>query len=241
MFEQTFISSGPTARRPWPVAASLALQTTFVAAVLAVPLFQTVKLAWRPPAPLVFVPVKPRVVEAVQVQIASKQVVNLRPVFRPSFVAPARIPEKITADAGPDPVPYLPQGTGASYSDPLAGITESVQVAREAPVKQAATGPAPKPTMLRVGTGVQAAKLIRQVKPIYPQLARAARMSGMVRLQAIIAPDGRIRNLQLIDGPPLLVSAALDAVKQWRYEPTLLNGEPVEVITSIEVNFTLSQ
>lgn len=87
---------------------------------------------------------------------------------------------------------------------------------------------------------MQAAKLIRQVKPVYPPLARQARISGTVRLVAIIGRDGAIRNLQVTAGHPLLVPAAVEAVKQWLYLPTLLNQEPVEVITQIDVNFTLS-
>ena len=89
--------------------------------------------------------------------------------------------------------------------------------------------------------GVQAAKLIRQVKPVYPQLAKNARISGTVRLVAIIGKGGAIENLQVSAGHPLLVPAAVEAVKQWLYQPTLLSGEPVDVITQIEVNFTLSQ
>lgn len=241
MFEQTFIPTRADARRPWPVAASLILQSAFVAAVLAVPLFNTVSLAWRPPTPIVFVPVKPKIVEVVQEQIASKQAVNLRPVFHPSFTAPTRVPEKIS-ESGPEPVPLLPMGaqTG-TYADPLANFAQSIELSKP-PVRAAPVAAATIPkTPVRVGGGVQAAKLLRQVKPAYPPLARTARMQGTVKMQAIIAIDGSIRNLQLISGPPLLIQAALDAVKLWRYEPTLLNGEPVEVITSIEVNFTLNQ
>ncbi len=76
--------------------------------------------------------------------------------------------------------------------------------------------------------------------PIYPPLAKQARIQGTVRFTAVIGTDGTIRDLRLISGHPLLVSAAQDAVKQWAYQPTLLNGEPVEVITQIDVNFTLS-
>ena len=83
------------------------------------------------------------------------------------------------------------------------------------------------------------AKLIRKVIPEYPSLARAARISGVVHLVGIIAKDGTIRNLQLIGGHPMLARAAMQAVEQWVYEPTLLNGEPVEVIAPIEVSFTL--
>jgi len=85
------------------------------------------------------------------------------------------------------------------------------------------------------------AKLIRQVVPIYPQMAKVARVSGVVHLIGIIAKDGTIRNLQVIDGHPLLTKAALDAVSQWVYKPTLLSGEPVEVICPIDVVFKLSQ
>jgi protein TonB len=92
-----------------------------------------------------------------------------------------------------------------------------------------------------VGGQVQAANLIKQVKPQYPPLAKAARVQGTVKFQAVIAKDGTIQNLQLLGGPPLLVQAAMQAVQQWQYKPTLLNGEPVEVITTIDVNFTLSQ
>jgi protein TonB len=243
MFEQTFITSRETARGPWPVAASLALQSAFVAAVLAVPLFQTVKLAWKPIAPITFIPVKAKVVEVVQEQAATKEVVNLAPATRRRITLPqpAARHTTVVAESGIEPVPGLLADSGGGYADPLAQIG-SAAVASEIAVKKSAAATATaKPSMLKVGTGVQAAKLIHQVKPAYPPLARAARISGTVRLQAIIAADGRIRNLQLLGGPPLLVAAALEAVKQWQYAPTLLNGDAVEVITSIEVNFILGQ
>jgi protein TonB len=92
-----------------------------------------------------------------------------------------------------------------------------------------------------MSAGVQMAKLVRRVVPEYPPLARAARISGVVRLIGIIARDGTIRNLQLVSGHPLLTRAAIEAVQQWVYQPTLLSGEPVEVICPIDVNFTLGQ
>jgi protein TonB len=76
---------------------------------------------------------------------------------------------------------------------------------------------------------------------VYPPLAKAARVQGTVKFEATIGKDGTIQNLHLISGPPLLVQAAQQAVAQWQYKPTLLNGEPVEVLTTIDVNFTLSQ
>ena len=102
------------------------------------------------------------------------------------------------------------------------------------PKKEAPKGPQ------RVGGNVMAANLIHQVKPTYPPLARQARISGTVQFSAMISKQGTIENLALISGHPLLVQAARDAVSQWVYKPTLLNGEPVEVATTISVNFTLS-
>jgi len=109
-----------------------------------------------------------------------------------------------------------------------------------APLTKVITPPAPV-APIRIATGVQAAKLMFGPKPAYPPLARAARVQGVVKLQAVIARDGLIKNLQVVSGPALLVTAALAAVQQWRYQPTLLNAEAVEVATEIDVNFTLSQ
>jgi protein TonB len=83
------------------------------------------------------------------------------------------------------------------------------------------------------------AKLVRKVIPEYPPLARSARISGVVHLIGTIAKDGTIVNLQLVSGHPMLARAAMEAVQQWIYKPTLLNGIPVEVIAPIEVHFTL--
>jgi protein TonB len=93
----------------------------------------------------------------------------------------------------------------------------------------------------RIGGNVMAANLIRKVEPVYPPLAKSARVQGTVEFTAVISKDGNIENLQLVRGHPLLVNAAKEAVLQWKYKPTLLNGQPVQVITDIIVNFTLSQ
>jgi protein TonB len=103
--------------------------------------------------------------------------------------------------------------------------------------------PPPRPTQTRIKQGgqVQAAMIINRVQPMYPPLARQTRISGTVRLHAIIGKDGSVQQLEVISGHPLLVQSALDAVRQWRYRPTLLNGEPVEVDTTIDVIFSLNQ
>ena len=94
---------------------------------------------------------------------------------------------------------------------------------------------------IQIGGNVLEAKLVNRVMPLYPPLARQARISGTVRLEGIISRDGRVVNLQVISGHPLLIKAAVDAVRQWIYRPTLLNGQPVEVIAPIDVRFTLAQ
>ena len=127
------------------------------------------------------------------------------------------------------------------------------RVARRAEFWAASSPPAPRrhhhlrhprpqtPKRIRLGGQVEAAKLIFQPQPEYPPLAKMARIQGTVRLDAVISKDGTIQDLKAVSGHPLLVKSAMDAVARWRYQPTLLNGEPVEVVTEIDVNFTLSE
>ena len=96
------------------------------------------------------------------------------------------------------------------------------------------------PERIRIGGKVEAARLIHEVQPEYPVLASQARIGGTVRLKAIIGRDGTVEDLSLVSGQPLLVQAAMEAVKQWVYKPTYLNGVPVEVLTEVVVNFRLS-
>jgi TonB family protein len=99
--------------------------------------------------------------------------------------------------------------------------------------------PAPMPSRIRVAGNVAQAQLVHQVPPVYPPLARAAGITGTVTLHAIIARDGSVSQLEYVSGPPLLMKPTMDAVAQWRYKPTLLNGAPVEVDTTISVIFSL--
>jgi protein TonB len=97
------------------------------------------------------------------------------------------------------------------------------------------------PVRIRVGGRVSPPRLIYQPKPEYPQLARISRTEGAVELEAVIGKDGTIEDVKVLKGHPLLVKAALEAVQRWRYQPTLLNGEPIEVVTEITVSFTLAE
>jgi protein TonB len=132
----------------------------------------------------------------------------------------------------------VPGGSGGGV---LGGIIGGLPTAAPPPPPPKAVEKPKAPSSIRVGGNVQAANILKQVKPPYPPLARQARIQGTVKFNAVIGKDGRIQNLQLISGHPLLVAAATQAVEQWVYKPTLLNGEPVDVITTIDVNFTLNQ
>jgi protein TonB len=136
----------------------------------------------------------------------------------------------------------LPGPSGGPNRDGVVGsVMEKVsQFVPPPPPSTVVQQPRPTPAVpIRVTSGVLAANLIHKVVPTYPPLARQARIFGTVRLQGVIAKDGRIRDLQLLSGHPLLAPAALDAVRQWVYRPTLLNGDPVEVTAPIDVIFTL--
>ena len=243
MFEQTFVNAQAQTRRPWAVAVSLTLQTALVAALLIAPLLHIAKLDVPPKVPLFLQVQKVDIQAKPEVRTAPQPSTAPRPVFHLSAMqVPTSIPK--TIDMTPDAPqlsasPLSPMGfPGTSLSGLVSDIPAQAPPKPPAPTPTVAVRPV---TPIVVGGAVQAAKLIFSPKPAYPAMARAARMQGTVKIQATIARDGSIRNLQLISGPPLLVAVALEAVGRWRYQPTLLNAEPVEVITEISVNFTLSQ
>ena len=128
-----------------------------------------------------------------------------------------------------------------STSMPKSSTVSGVAPIHDGPdtVKQQSPIASANPMSIRVDGDVQAALLINEVKPPYPPLACQARIQGTVKFNAVIGKDGRVQNLTLVSGHPLLVAAAQQAVQQWVYRPTLLGGEPVQVITTIEANFTL--
>ena len=127
--------------------------------------------------------------------------------------------------------------SGAGLDPVMQSILRS---ANSPPPPPQASNPA-RPVRLRLGGNVSAARLIYQLKPEYPQLARMARIEGAVELEAVISKEGTIEELKVLNGHPFLVKAALEAVRQWRCQPTLLNGEPIQVITEITVNFKLAE
>jgi protein TonB len=243
MFEDSLLeSSGKLkTKRKWTTFLSFILQCLLIGVMILIPLIYTEALPKQqlmtflvappppppPPPPPAAAPVK--VVKVVQTDIVNGQ---LR--------TPTRIPQKVAIikeESAPPPMTAgviggVPGGVpGGSMGGVIGGIIGSTPVA----VPKVAA-----PTRVRVSAGVQAGNLINQVKPSYPAIAKSARIQGAVVLQAEISKQGTIENLRVISGHPMLVQAALDAVKQWRYKPYLLNGEPVPVETTITVNFTLS-
>jgi protein TonB len=244
MFEDSLIESGGKLKtsRGWTSIVSFVIQIGIIGVMILIPLIFTEALPRTqlmtflvapppppPPPPPAAAPVK--VVKVIQTDIVNGQ---LR--------TPTKIPQKvqmIKEEEAPPPVMAstgvvggVPGGVpGGSMGGVIGGMINSTPVA----VPKIAT-----PQRVRVSSGVQSGLLVRKVNPSYPPLARQARIQGVVILQAQISKDGNIENLQLISGHPMLAPAAIEAVKQWKYKPYLLNGEPVEVETQVQVNFTLA-
>ena len=239
MFEDSLIESGGKLKtaRGRTTTFSFILEAVVVGVMVLVPLLFTEALpkaqlmmalvAPPPPPPPPPPPAAVKIVKQVQTDIVNGQ---LR--------TPTKIPKKveiIKEEEAPPPslgvVGGVPGGVpGGQMGGVIGGIISSMPMA------------VPKVAVqrVRVSQGVTAGLVIHKVQPNYPPLARTARVQGAVQLAAIIDKDGTIANLHVISGHPLLTQAALDAVKQWRYKPYILNGEPVQVDTQITVNFTLS-
>jgi protein TonB len=157
--------------------------------------------------------------------------------------APPRIPShaSVTTDrlgASVDNAPGI--GDGGVAGPPGVGIPGGIDDGKPT-MEIRRPSPPPHSAPMRVSEGVMEAALLYKVQPLYPAIARAIGLAGTVRLRAVIATDGSVRQVDVISGNALLVQPAVAAVRQWRYRPTRLNGEPVEVETFITVNFILNQ
>jgi periplasmic protein TonB len=245
MFEDSLLESGGrlSTKRGMTTTISFVLQIALVGILVLIPLLYTEALPKQqlmtflvappppPPPPPPPAAVPQRVVKVVQTDIINGE---LR--------TPTKIPKKvemIKEEEAPPPVMSaagvvggVPGGVpGGQMGGVIGGIISSTPVA----VPRVAT-----PQRVRVSQGVSQGLLIHRVQPMYPPLARQARIQGTVVLQAEISKDGTIENLRLISGHPMLAPSAIEAVRQWRYKPYFLNGEPVAVETQITVNFTLA-
>jgi periplasmic protein TonB len=239
MFEDSLIESGGKLKtaRGRTTTFSFILEAVIIGVMVLIPLIFTEALphaqlmmslvAPPPPPPPPPPPAAVRVVKVVQTDIVNGQ---LR--------TPTKIPKKveiIKEEEAPPPsmgvVGGVPGGVpGGQMNGVIGGIISNAPMA------------VPKVAVqrVRVSQGVTQGMVLHKVQPTYPPLARTARVQGSVILAAVIGKDGAIQNLHVLSGHPLLQQAALEAVKQWKYRPYILNGEPVEVDTQVTVNFTLS-
>lgn len=232
-------------RRGWVTILSLAIQGVLLCVAILVPLIwtevlprqQLLSMLIAPPPPPPPPPPAPEVVKAVRVIPTEMVEGQLR--------TPTRIPEKIAmiheeqtppTEGSGGVIGGVPGGIpGGQLGGVLGGIIGSASNLKVVPKP-----PKPEGTRLRISQGVSLGQLVNKVEPIYPPLARSARVQGQVVLNAIISKHGTIEDLHVLSGHPMLIQAALDAVRQWRYKPFLLNGEPVEVETTVTVIFNLT-
>jgi len=248
LFEDSLLDSSVAQRkrRTWATLLSLVLQLFLIGLLLLLPLWFTDVLPKQqllvfleappppppPPPPAASTP-SPKVVKV------TSNIANGR------LRTPNRIPAKVQMvkeDDAPAPVATtggmvggVPGGIpGGQLGGVIGGIISSSSSLAAVPKL---SQPAPAVQRVRVSQGVTKGLLIYRVEPAYPPLAKQARIQGVVVLTAIIGKDGNVQNLQLVSGHPLLAPAAIEAVKQWRYKPFLLNGQPVEVETTVTVNF----
>jgi protein TonB len=247
MFEEMVVSTvtGKKTNKPWTVFISMLIQIGLLAILILIPLIYTEALPKTLMSSILLAPPPP---PPPPPPAAPVQVVKIKPVAHlmdaGKLIAPKVIPKDIKIIKEEEQPPDMGMGgvaggvpggvSGGSMGGVIGGVIGGVSTSAPPP-------PKPTVTRTRVGGAVQAAKLVNRVQPVYPPLARQTRISGTVKLHAIIGKTGAVEQLQVVSGHPLLVQSALDAVRQWRYQPTLLNGEPVEVDTEIDVIFSLAQ
>jgi protein TonB len=248
MFEQTLLENDKTiaSHRGRTTAVSFLLQMVVVTIVVLIPLMFTEALPLKeltttlvapppPPPP----PPPPAAATAVKAQPVAK--INPTAELR----TPTRIPQKIqtindaqqgAANAPPTTVAGVTGGVpGGVAGGTVGGVLGGVLAGTGSHLPEQ-----PKVQRVRVSQGVTSGLLQHQVKPDYPPLAKQAHIQGPVVLKAVIGKDGKVQNLQIVSGHPMLSQSALRAVQQWRYKPYYLNGQPTEVETTITVNFSLS-
>lgn len=232
MLTLTHDSPVPNPARGWATLTSFALQATAVAVALFIPLLRPgllPHLDLTPHLVPIFLPhaAAPAVQPAASARSDSPQVPRV-------LTAPAAVPTGIHPSADPTPgepeAPCVQCVTGTGQSTTPGGM-DVIALAAVPPLPKLA----PKPRVSAMMDGY----LTRRVQPDYPFLAKQARVQGPVEMAAVISKQGAIENLQVLSGNPMLIPAALNAVKQWRYRPYILNGDPIEVDTRITVTFVL--
>ena len=241
MFADSLLDSpwADRSRRGWTTLVSFALQAVGVGGLLLLPLLYPQGLPKLQLIDALVAPTPPPAPPAPSPVRTGDTTSNMSRSGQ--IIAPRSVPREILqADetSAPPPVDLGGLGVSGGTGDPIArsgvfGSTGAPAVVLPPPPPPSSAHP-PRISHMMEGN------LIYRVQPQYPPLARQARVQGIVVLRAVISRDGKIENLQIIGGHPLLVKSAMDAVRQWRYRPYYLNNEPVEVETQVTVNFTLS-
>jgi protein TonB len=217
----------------WPV--SISVHVLVVITVLMVPL--TAEVEWPAPAPLHRLMVATKVVpvpDAVTPILTTTRPVAVLPtvIAANTLEAPRDAP---TPPVGPVVPNLAPTGTGTIDPSLLGPPGDTMPAPPTSPRQE----PKPAPAVFRIGQGIREPKRIAGAPPEYPVFARSARIQGVVILEAVINERGTIERIKVLKSEPLLDAAAIAAVKDWRYTPTLLNGVPVSVLMTITINFTL--
>lgn len=216
---------------------SISAQAAILAAIILLPLFaKPERLVYANPIPIPPYSHNPAPVRQTidQHQATRRNHIVINPYAAPDHI-PSRPPQAQDDNVSDnEPSGFLP----AAPTGPCPGCIPIVDI-RVQPARPVDSTPRP-PVRVRM-THLEPAMLIHRVEPIYPPLARQIRASGHVELRAVIATDGTIQSLQVVNGEPLFIQSALEAVRQWRYKPTILNGQPVEIDTFITVQYNLQQ
>lgn len=252
MFESSFVNAGKT-RRPWMVLVGAAFEATLIGVVIIVPLlfvdtlperglFKALMLAPVPMAPPA--PPPPMIAKAIPRTAVVPRKFNpgvlVSPVVVPKEVAIISEAPVLLADAVVGGVPGGIPGTGGGGTGFFSNALPVAPPPPPPPLAKVAAAAPSGPMQINVGGDVEAAMLLHQVRPVYPPMARSARITGTVRMKAVIGTDGTVKNLTAVSGHPMLLDAAMNAVRQWVYKPTVLDGKLVEVNTEIVVHFGLT-
>jgi protein TonB len=243
MFEDSLLESGGKLKdkRGRYTSVAFLIEAVILGIALLIPLYYTEELPKAQLLTFLVAPPPPPPPPPPAAAVQHVQHVVQTDIVNGQLRTPTRIPKKIQqiVEDAPPPSVAIQGVVGGVPGGIPGGVPNGVIGSILSSVPTAAPQLAP-PKVVRVSSGVSAGMLIRKVTPNYPPLARQARVQGSVMLEAVIAADGTIEDLKVISGHPMLVKAAVDAVKQWKYRPYLLNGSPVEVQTQIQVNFTLA-
>jgi len=257
MFEYALVEAHGRTMRPYTFMGSVAGQLALIALGILLPLVFVDRLPqgqWliRLFAPLV-PPGKPVTTEAPAPASAPKAAPRLANNTAKLF-EPVKYPPRPATIVDLGAVPVAGPGSGGRFGVPFGtgdpqdalapAIADVLKTPALAPPPVHTETPAPSPPLiplLKVGGKVRAPAPLYSPAPEYPVLAREARVSGVVRLEAIIAADGAVRSVRLVEGPALLVQAAISAVRTWRYTPPALNGDPIEILLYVDVSFRLNR